>query len=40
MKNSDDVWCVRVGQYLAKVQLFDILESEGSKEFKYWETRL
>ncbi len=26
---SDDIWFVRIGQYLAKIQLFENLESEN-----------
>ncbi len=33
-----DVWFIRIGQYLAEIQLFENLESEGAK--KYWENRL
>ncbi len=32
-----DVWFVRIGQYLADIQLFENLESEGAKKSKYWE---
>ncbi len=39
-KLSIDVWFVRIGQYLAEIQLFENLESEGAKKFKYWENRL
>ncbi len=28
---SIDVWFVRIGQYLAEIQLFENLESEGEK---------
>ncbi len=35
---SIDIWFVMTGQYLAEVQLFENLESEGAK--KYWENRL
>ncbi len=31
-----DVWFVRIGQYLAEIQLFEYLESEGVKKSKYW----
>ncbi len=31
-KISIDVWFVRIGQYLAEIQLFDNLESEGAKK--------
>lgn len=34
---SIDVWFVRIEQYLAKVQLFKNLKSEGSQKSKYWE---
>ncbi len=30
-KRSIDVWFVRIGQYLAEIQLFENLESEGAK---------
>ncbi len=30
-KLSIDVWFVRIGQYLTKIQLFEYLESEGAK---------
>ncbi len=30
--NKYDVWFVRIGQYLAKIQLFEYLESEGAKK--------
>ncbi len=30
-KLSIDVWFVRIGQYLAEIQLFENLESEGAK---------
>ncbi len=29
---SIDVWFVRIGQYLAEIQLFEKLESEGAKK--------
>ncbi len=29
-----------LGQYLAEIQLFENLESEGAKISKYWENRL
>ncbi len=32
---STDVWFVRIGQYLAEIQLFENLESEGAKKSKY-----
>ncbi len=35
-----DVWYIRSGQYLAEMQLFENLESEGAKKSKYWEIRL
>ncbi len=28
-----DVWFVRIGKYLAEIQLFENLESEGTKIF-------
>ncbi len=31
-KLSIDVWFVRTGQYLAEIQLFENLESEGAKK--------
>ncbi len=34
-KLSIDVWFVRIGQYLAEIQLFEYLESEGAKKSKY-----
>ncbi len=34
---SIDVWFVRVGKYLAKIQRFKYLKSEGAKKPKYWE---
>ncbi len=39
-KLSIDVWFVRIGQYLAEIQLFENLESEGAKKSKYWENHL
>ncbi len=30
-----DVWFVMIGQYLAEIQLFENLESEGAKKSKY-----
>ncbi len=39
-KLSIDVWFVMVGQYLAEMQLFEYLESEGAKKSKYWENCL
>ncbi len=39
-KLSMDVWFVRIGQYLAEIQLFENLESEGAKKSKYWENHL
>ncbi len=39
-KLSIDVWFVRIGQYLAEIQLFENLGSEGAKKSKYWENRL
>ncbi len=32
---SIDVWFVMIGQYLAEIQLFVNLESEGAKKYKY-----
>ncbi len=32
---SIDAWFVRMGQYLAEIQLFEYLESEGAKKSKY-----
>ncbi len=37
---SSDVWFVMIGQYLAEIQLFENLESEGAKKSKYWENHL
>ncbi len=34
-KLSIDVWFVMIGQYLAEIQLFENLESEGAKKSKY-----
>ncbi len=31
---SIDVWFVRIGQYLAEIELFENLESEGTKQIK------
>ncbi len=31
-KLSTDVWFIRIGQYLAEIQLFENLESEGAKK--------
>ncbi len=39
-KLSIDVWFVRIGQYLAEIQLFENLESEGAKKSNYWVNRL
>ncbi len=39
-KLSIDVWIVTIGQYLAEIQLFENLESEGAKKSKYWENPL
>ncbi len=36
-KLSIDVWFVRIGQYLAEIQLFENLESEDAKKSEYWE---
>ncbi len=33
-KLSIDVWFVRIGEYLAEIQLFEYLESEGAKKIK------
>ncbi len=33
-KLSIDTWFVRIGQYLAEIQLFENLESEGAKNQK------
>ncbi len=35
-----DVWFVMIEQYLAEIQLFVNLESEGAKKSKYWENHL
>ncbi len=37
---SIDVWFVMIWQYLAEIQLFVNLESEGAKKSKYWENHL
>ncbi len=39
-KLSIDVWFVMIGQYLAEIQLFKNLESEGTKNSKYGVNRL
>ncbi len=40
-KLSIDVWFVMVGRYLADIQLFENLESEGAKNiYNNWENRL
>ncbi len=39
-KLSIDVWFVRIEQYLAEIQLFENLESEGAKKSKYQENCL
>ncbi len=39
-KLSIDVLFVRIWQYLAEIQLFENLESEGAKNSKFWENRL
>ncbi len=39
-KLSIGIWFVMIGQYLAEIQLFENLESEGAKNSKYWENRL
>ncbi len=36
-KLSIDVWFVRIGNYLAEIQLFEYLESEGAKIYIYIE---
>ncbi len=37
-KLSIDIWFVRIGQYLAEIQLFENLKSEGAKYiYIYWE---
>ncbi len=36
-KLSIDEWFVMIGQYLAEIQLFENLESEGAKKSKYRE---
>ncbi len=33
-KRSIDVWFVRIGQYLADIQLLENLESEGAKKIQ------
>ncbi len=33
-KLSIDVWFVMIGQYLAEIQLFENLESEGATKIK------
>ncbi len=33
---SIDVWFIMIGQYLAEIQLYENLESEGKKKSKYW----
>ncbi len=38
-KLSIDVWFVKI-EYLAEIQLFKHLESEGPKKSKCWENRL
>ncbi len=30
------VWFVQIGQYLAEIQQFENMESEGAKKSKYW----
>ncbi len=35
-----DVWFVTIGQYLAKIKLFENLESKSVKKSKYWEKHL
>ncbi len=39
-KISFDTWFVRIGPYLAEIQLFEYLESEGANKSKYLENRL
>ncbi len=39
-KLSIDVWFAMIGQYLAEIQLFENLESEGAKKSTYWENHL
>ncbi len=39
-KLSIDVWFVMIGKYLAEIQLFENLESEGAKKSKYWKKKL
>jgi len=39
-KLSFDVWFVKMGQYLAEIQLFENMESEGAKKSKYLENCL
>ncbi len=39
-KLSIDERFVMIGQYLAEIQLFENLESEGAKKSKYWENHL
>ncbi len=39
-KLSIDIWFVMIGQYLAEIQPFENLESEGAKKSKYWENHL
>ncbi len=39
-KLSVDVWFFIIGQYLADIQLFENLESEGAKKSEYWENLL
>ncbi len=38
-KLSIDVWFDRIGQYLAEIQLYENLESEGAKHL-FWENHL
>jgi len=37
---SIDVWFVMIGQYLADIQLFENLESEGAKKIKIFRKSL
>ncbi len=33
---SIGIWFVMIGEYLAEMQLFENMESEGAKKSKYW----
>ncbi len=35
-----DAWFVMIGQYLAEIQLFEYLESEGAKVLRKWPLKL